>query len=314
MKILHLSDTTLSGAPHRLAQAFTKYSNGKHEARHLVWHPVVFDRIFPYDLCSQHMTREEIQKWFDWADVIHYHNRYKRQEIFKKNKLAPPKKPSIIQIHSPRASENFTEEIESGIPIAVIAQYHVREWPELSYVVPNVVDIYDHLHMPTEKPKRLQPIVSYAPSNTICTGWDNKSYGTVSPVLKRMYMNREIQYQRITKVPFLECLKLKQNADIGIDEVSTGSYHMSSLEYLSMGVATIGNIDEQCERVLKDLTGASWLPWVQSSEKNFHKDIMMLVRNKTYFEIGEKSRAWMEEYWKPESIRDFFIELYKRLK
>ena len=102
MKILHLSDTTLSGAPHRLSNVFSKYAGEGHESRHMVWLPVVFDRVFPVDLCSQHMTKEEIQKWFDWADVIHYHNRYKRQMIFTKTGLTPPKKPSLIQIHSPR--------------------------------------------------------------------------------------------------------------------------------------------------------------------------------------------------------------------
>lgn len=312
MKVLHLSDTTLSGAPLRLSNVFNKYS--EHESRHMVWMPIVFDRVFPTDLISQHMTREEIEKWFEWADVIHYHNRYKRQMIFTKTGLTPPNKPSVIQIHSPRESENFKEELESGIPLAVIAQYHVRQWPELRFIVPNVVDIYDPSHMPIQKPTRLQPIVSYAPSNTSCKGWDNKSYGIVSPALKKLYMGtREINYQRITKMPFLECLKLKQNADIGIDEVSTGSYHMSSLEYLSMGVATIGYLDKECEKVVKDLTGASWLPWVQSSELAFNKDITKLVRNKNYADVGAKSRQWMETYWNPDALCTFWADLYGRL-
>jgi hypothetical protein len=280
----------------------------------MVWFPIIFDRIFPTDLVAQNMTKAEIKKWFQWADVIHYHNRYKRQQIFVKTGLTPPKKPSVIQIHSPRSSENFTEEIESKIPIAVIAQYHVREWPELRFIVPNVVDIYDETHMPLlDKPARIQPVVSYAPSNTICTGWDNKSYNTVSPVLKRMYFGREINYQRITKMPFLECLKLKRNADIGIDEVSTGSYHMSSLEYLSMGVATIGMLDAQCEKVIKDLTGASWLPWIQSSESKFGIDMKHVVRNRLYKDIGDKSRTWMETYWNPKDTIELWVQLYRSL-
>ena len=259
------------------------------------------------------MTPDEVKKWLDWADIIHYHNRYRRQNIFQKNMLTPPKKPSVIQIHSPRESENFKEELESGIPIAVIAQYHVRQWPELRFIIPNVIDIHDELHKPVIRDFRTTPIVSYAPSNAICKGWDNKSYGTVSPVLRRMGFAREIIYQRIISMPLTACLALKQNADIGIDEVSTGSYHLSSLEYLSMGVACIGKLDEQCEKVIKDLTGADTLPWVMSSEAKFKGDLSELIRSRRYVEKGLESRAWMEKYWNPEDVCSVFTDMYGRL-
>jgi hypothetical protein len=311
MKILHLSDTTLSGAPGRLSETYNKYSG--HESRHIVWHKVIYNRVFKYDMCSKEMTYDEVRKWLDWADVIHYHNRYARQEIFKNNGIKPPKKPSVIQIHSPRQSEDFSEELKSGLPIAVIAQYHVRQWPELRFIVPNVVDIFDPSHMPVERPHRIMPIISYAPSSPAGRGWDNKSYTTVSPVMRRMSINREIIYQRIASIPHSECLKLKQVSDVGIDEVSTGSYHMSSLEYLSMGVATFSGIDEDCQKVVKDLTGADWLPWIISSEKNFKADLITTIRTKSYREIGAKSREWMEKYWNPVQVCDYFTELYKRL-
>lgn len=311
MKILHLSDTTLSGAPYRLSKTYNKYSG--HESRHIVWHPVVHTRVFQCDMIGSEMSKAQIKKWFEWADVIHYHNRWKRQEIFTHHKLKPPKKPSLIQIHSPRESEDFSEEVESGISIAVIAQYHTRQWPEKRFIVPNVVDIYDELHKPVDKPFRNIPVVSYSPSNAICRGWDDKSYGIVSPVMRRLSIGNEAIYQRIVNMPHADCLRLKQTADIGIDEVSTGSYHMSSLEYLSMGVACIGRLDEQCERVIKDLTGADWLPWIMSSPAKFKFDITSLVRGRQYIEIGQKSREWMEKYWNPKDICDFYTQLYESL-
>lgn len=309
MKILHLSDTTLSGSPYRLSTTYNKYSGN--ESRHMVWQPIVRDRVFPIDLCSSELSIDEIKEWFDWADIIHYHNRYKNQMVFTKTGLAPPKKTSLIQIHSPRDSEDFKGALE--LPIAVIAQYHVRQWPELRFIVPNVVDIYDPTHMPIERPIRTAPVVCYSPSNAICKGWDDKSYATVSPVLKRMQMDREIQYQRLVNLPFTECMKLKQNADIGVDEVTTGSYHMSSLEFLSMGVPCFGKIDAQCEKVIKDLTGADWLPWLRSSETSFKSDMTTIVKGRCYAEIGRSARAWMEKYWDPNDICDFFTDLYKGL-
>ena len=311
MKVLHLSDTTLSGAPYRLSQAYSKYSG--HEARHIVWHPVIHTRVFPTDLIGSQMKKTELKKWLEWADVIHYHNRWQRQEIFQHLKIKPPKKPSVIQIHSPRDSEDFSQEVESGIPLAVIAQYHVRQWPEKRFIVPNVVDIYDDLHSPVERPVRRIPIVSYAPSNAVCRGWDDKSYTVVAPIAKRLSLNNEIIYQRILNMPHTECLKLKQMADIGIDEVSTGSYHMSSLEYLSMGVACIGRLDSECERVVKDLTGADWLPWLMSDPQRFKVDLSTMVRTRSYIDIGKRSREWMEKYWNPKDTCEYWTKVYESL-
>lgn len=313
VNVLHLSDTTLSGAPGRLSDLLTKHSKSNITSRHLVWNRVIFNRVFDVDFCSAEMTKKQIQEHFKWADVIHYHNRYSRQMIFTQHNIKPPKKPSIIQIHSPRESEDFSLEVESKIPIAVIAQYHTRQWPEMKFLVPNVVDITHPLHRAITRPERSIPVVSYAPSNVICKGWDNKSYTTVNPVLKRMMFERAVNYKRIVSLPHNTCLSIKQDSDIGIDEVSTGSYHMSSLEYLSMGVACVAKIDSLCEAAIKDVTGCSSLPWVLSSEGTLNGDLTRLIMSGEYREIGAQSRLWMEKYWKPSKLIKHFTEVYNQL-
>lgn len=309
MKILHLSDTSLSGAPLRLSKLISKYT--EHESRFIVGQRKIFNRVFPADLVAEEMKDGELEKWLKWADVIHYHNRWKRQAIFKRVPFV--KKPSVIQIHSPREEEGHHEEVASGVPLAIIAQYHVRQWPELKFIIPNVVDIYDPLHKPQQRNHEQWPVVSYAPSSPGGRGWNNKSYTTVSPVLKRKHFAREIYYQRIVNMPFEECMKAKAKADIGIDEVSTGSYHMSSLEYLSLGVATIGHLDSLTEKVVKDLTGADWLPWVDCRENDFKHTLEMLIKNKNYVEHGARARKWMETYWSPQKLVPHFIKMYEAL-
>jgi hypothetical protein len=313
VNILHLSDTTLSGAPDRLSKLLTKHSSGKINSRHLVWHRVIFNRVFNVDICSSELSKKEIEAHFKWADVIHYHNRYSRQMIFTQHGLKPPKKPSLIQIHSPRESEDFSQELDSKIPLAVIAQYHTRQWPELKFVVPNVVDITDPMHSPIEKPLRNIPTVSYAPSNIICKGWDNKSYMTVNPAMKRFMFDRMALYKRIVSLPHATCLELKQDSNIGIDEVSTGSYHMSSLEYLSMGVACVGKLDDLCQASIKQVTGAESLPWIMSSEGSFVSDMRRVLMSKEYYQIGIDSRKWMEKYWNPDFLVKYFTEVYNQL-
>lgn len=315
MKVLHLSDTTLSGAPYRAQQLFNKHSG--HEARHIVWHPIIFDRIFPTDLVGCDMSRDELEHWLEWADIIHFHNRWKRLEMFRRVKM-PKKKKMVIQIHSPRNPQDqergFKEEVDSGVPIAVIAQYHVRQWPELSYIIPNVVDITDPSHMPIEK--QHNPLVNfgYAPSSPNGKGWDNKSYDVVNPVLKKMFFQRQLLYTRIVGKPFWECLEIKQKCDVGIDEVSTGSYHMASLEFLSMGVATMAAIDSHQEKVVKDLTGCDELPWIVCKENEFAMRVREMIRDKpALLEIGRRSRGWMEKYWSPEVLCDHLLKMYEDL-
>lgn len=265
-------------------------------------------------MVGSEMSYEERQKWLDWADIIHYHNRWKRQEIFKFHKV--PNKPGVIQIHSPRYSkmeDDFKQELGSGLPLAIIAQYHVRQWPEKRFIIPNVVDIYSPDHMPIERQYRNIPIVSYAPSNCNCTGWDDKSYGIVNSKLRKMSMHQQVFYTRIINAPNWECLKLKQDSDIGVDEVATGSYHMSTLEYLSMGVATIVYTDPQTEKVVKDLTGAESLPWYHNGLRNFDGPLKRLMQNHTYIEAGKNCRKWMEQYWNPQILCQKFTNMYEVL-
>lgn len=308
MRILHLSDTGLSGSPIRLSRLLNKQGI---ESRHIVWEPKTHWREFDTDLIGSMMSDDELRDNLEWADVLHFHNRWCRQKIFDRV-LMPMDKKMVIQIHSPRESENFKEEISSGIPIACIAQYHPRQWSECKFIVPNVVDIDDYRPTASEVFSHI-PRVSYSPSNANGSGWDDKSYSIVAPVLKRMKLSGQIAYDLIFNVPHSECIARKRLSDIGIDEVSTGSYHMSSLEYLAMGVACIGYIDEKTERIIKDLTGASWLPWFQTKKEQFQQNLLALMREQTYVGEGRRARQWMEQYWNPAVLTGHYKRMYEQL-
>lgn len=332
MRIIHLSDTQLSGAVIRLSTLLAKY--GGVESRHICWMDKIGYREYESDIVGYKACKETmIYLIYDWADVIVYHNRWKRQEVFQVLKMEPPKKPSMIQIHSPRESEDFREEEESGLPLAIVAQYHVRQWPELTYIVPNVVDIYhkdytprlqktttssskDYLARMRVMDKKLPialPVVSYAPSNTNSTGWDDKGYNIIAPVLKRLKMDHALSYQLIQQRPFKDVMALKKEADIGIDEIVTGSYHLSALEYLSLGVPCFTNIDKHTEKVVKDLTGSLSLPFLKANKDSFERMLIDILKEKSWPELGRKSRAWMESYWNPEFLCNHYKKIFEGL-
>lgn len=312
MKVLHLSDSPLSGSPIRISKLLNKYSEV--ESRHIVWTPKMGYREYDVDLIGQKLGREELLEWLDWADCLHFHNRWKRQEIFKFLGILPPKKPSVIQIHSPRESENFREEVDSGIPIAVIAQIHPRFWAkEMTFLTPNIVDIEDPVYKRDMPPMRTKPVFSYAPSNTNGKGLDDKSYSDVGGILKRMKLAGDIYYQLITSKPHGKVMELKRGADIGLDEVATGSYHLSSLEYLSLGVPCFANVDKLTGEAVMKVTGCTTLPWIKANKDNFESILRRIIKEKSWQELGQRSREWMEIYWKPQLLVQHYQEMYQSL-
>lgn len=317
MRILHLSSTPLSGSPIRISNLLGKYAEGI-ESRHICWNEKIGYRIYDTDIIGRLTPPEELRyRLYEWATHIHYHNRWARQEIFKAVGYPPPDIPSVIQIHSPRDSEDFREEVVSEIPLAIIAQYHPRQWPEKSFIVPNVVDILDasYTPIPGEVLKKLHmpPVISYAPSNTNGTGWNDKSYGHVNPVLKRMRLAGEIGYDLIQKAPFSEVMPRKKLASLGVEEVSNGTYHLSALEYLAVGVGCICYIDPLTEKVVKDLTGAEELPFIHATKESFERVVRGLLKSGDFDLEGVKARLWMEKYWSPEVLVEHYRKMYEKL-
>jgi hypothetical protein len=301
MKILHLSNTTLSGAPYRLSKLYDKYT--EHESHHIVWKRTILNRVFPVDMVGEEMTQDELQYWLDWCEIVHYHDVYKKQTIFTKCEV--PKKPSVIQVHSPKGWFDHQAVSESGLPIAVIAQYHPREWPNLNFIVPNVIDIWEYT--PMERNNAL-PVVSFAPSSGNGKGANDKGYSIVVPALRRM---GNINFQKIFSRPFVECMQMKRYADVGIDDLRNGGYHLSSLEYLSLGVATICYVDEQTEKVVKDLTGCDTLPFIHNGRDNILTPLTRALNNHKW--LGQVAREWVETHWSPEILCSHYTKMYESL-
>src|SRR5688572_26625523 len=314
MRVLHLSDTPLSGSPIRISTLLAKHK--ALDSRHMVWSPARDQRVFDVDLVGSLMTRDDIRYWiYEWADVVHYHNRWRRQQVFQLLQSEPPKKPSVIQIHSPRHStENFEGEARSGLPIAVIAQYHVRQWPEARYIVPNVVDIWHQAYYRNYHNFNVErPTISYSPSNCNGRNWDDKGYNIVNPILKKLRLEGRINYQFIYQKPHRDVMALKKTADAGIDDIITGSYHLSSLEYLALGVPCFANLDDKTEAVVKEITGATSLPWLKANKNNFASALRHLMQTKNYHALGLESRLWMEKYWNPEFLVRRYVDMYNDL-
>lgn len=259
------------------------------------------------------------------ADVIHFHNFAFEQEIFRHYpELADicRKKKCLIQYHSPRRSiENFETTISDPFfkgRRAVVAQYQVRQYPEAEHIVPNVLPIFDERYMPLKAKPPLPALISYAPSNTNLREWDDKGFAITQAALRSIERKGRATAEIIINTPYQETLLKKKWADVGIDEVITGSYHLSFLEYMSMGVVAVARMDDITRAAMAMVVGheaVSTLPAVVHVDQwTLEECLLSLVSNRAELRsAGQRCRAWMEAHWNPQVFVKYFEGIYAKL-
>lgn len=322
IKVVQICENPIAGAPIALSKALNKFSEGLVLSRHIAASDRNENRVFDSDLLTHDSNYTEIYRVICEADIIHLHNFYQNQELFRKWPALWSivlKKKRVWQAHTQRNIGWM--DMEAGLrdrdaKHLVIAQYHPRMYPECT-IVQNIVDITREDLSPVERPRDRNIRVVYSPSRIRLPGWDSKGYDETVPVLQKLVNGRKISADVIMGVPHRECLRRKQTADVGIDEIVTGSYHLCSLETLAQGLITIAGLDELQIKVLVEVTGspANKLPWRVATPKSLESVLEDLARmpKPALREIQEYSRSWMESYWHPKKAIGRFIDIYTSL-
>lgn len=115
-------------------------------------------------------------------------------------------------------------------------------------------------------------------------------------------------------LPHHECLRERQASDISIDELVTGSYHLSSLESLAQGLPTLAFLDDRCRSIVTELTGSTRLPWVNTRLEESAGPLVALVRDPDlHRNIGATGRRWMEDNWHDRKMVGHYLKAYADL-
>lgn len=325
MNILHLSNTPLSNAPANIAEC---QRHAGHTATLLLDKQANRNKVFVGGDLWIGFSGPKLEQMFREADIIHMHNYGWDLQIFQKfpylKNIARDKK-FLIQYHSPRAaSESFESSLTDPSFVgrrAVLAQYHSRQYPECEHIVPNPLPL--HLDRFRLIPKGRVTVdlplqVSYAPSNTTLRGWDYKGYDVIAPLLKELGRSSLIDPRIIVNTPYAECLAQKAWAAIGVEEFFSGSYHLSFLEYLALGVCAIGHIDDLTKQALATVVGdgaVDALPYVEvKTAAGLREALAYLDKNRDVVQkTGEDARAWMFKHWCPKKMSAHFDAVYSKL-
>lgn len=318
INIVHITENPIAGAPIALSNALNQYGNGRINSRHIASSDRNESRVFKSDVLIHEGNRELISKLIHVADIIHFHNFYQHQELFRRFPELWPvvlRKKRVWQVHSQRETawvDLETPYSDKTMKRLVIAQYHPRQWPECE-VVPNIVPIDDEDYKPLGI-VNTPPRVVYTPSRIGLPGWDNKGYEETYPTLVKLVKEGKITANIVYNKTHTECMQIRQKADISIDEIVTGSYHLCSLESLSQGLATIAGIDATQYKTLRDFTGADYIPWVMAKPSNIEETLRYLISDSAELKyIRERSRLWMETYWHPKQHVERFLRIYENL-
>lgn len=325
MRVLHLSNTPLSNAPANTVAALNDIGC---EAELFVDRQQNINKVFVGGQLWHNAPPGALEHAFVSADVIHFHNFAFEQHIFKGaagprlESIARSKK-CLIQYHSPRDSvESFEATLKDPFfdgRRAVLAQYHVRHYPEANFIVPNILPInaLDHTPMPCKWD--CGPVnVSFSPSNTTLRGWDDKGYDFTAIALTKLELEGRIEKDIIVNTSYLDCLRRKRWSHIGIEELITGSYHLSFLEYMSAGCVTLCNMDDKTKAAMKTVVGEEGmedLPAIHSTISSLYQTVKTLS-SKPMQELqamGNKSRDWMEKYWHPNTLAARLVQIYENL-
>lgn len=327
MKVVHVALTPLAGAAIRVVNALNRHTEVS--ARLVLLNPDAYEqRTFEGDLVWG-QDKETVLPLLLGADVLHFHHFFELEHNpfgidFTK---VSPRARFLRQFHTHPLTiaqgdrDRARHIVESDIPQLVIAQYHERFFPR-ARVVPNIVPLTDELYRPIRRVSS-DPVLFFAPTvdypawsiSQGGTRWDTKGARETEALLRRVVKvcgKGQVTIRR--NIPHEQCLREKQASDIVIDEMVTGSFHLSSLEALAQGLPTFAYLDSRCLETLSELTGSNTNPWLNFRIEEAEGPLAELIKDdQLRKETGDFGRVWMENYYSDHEMIKHYVRAYEEL-
>ena len=323
MNVVHMARTPLAGSPIRIVNALNRHTDVR--ARLIVRNTAQYGgRSFEGDLDWQ-TDREEARAAIEAADILHLHRFMVLEqkpfgidfgELQRKGKRIIRQFHANPEVIAGRLGCPVSRIVDDPLPQLVIAQFQERYYPR-ARVVPNIVPLEDPAYRP-EEPAGGTVSLLYTPTfagSAWASRWETKGEPETRALLRRVARAlKDVEVRVHTDLPHRDCLRLRRESDITIDEMVTGSYHFAGLEAMVMGRPAFGFLDRRCRAVLAELTGAADCPWMNFRLEDAEEPLRRLIRDtELRRELGRNARAWMEEHWDERRMIGHFVGAYRDL-
>jgi hypothetical protein len=317
-RIIHLATDAIAGMPIRLVrilQKQTRFDVNLIETKKRDFYPQ--DIVFGDDVDAAVSLIEK-------ADIIHFHNNIDLDsDAFAPVNFRDLERKGtrfVRQFHSVPATIarkmkcSEREVIENTLPSIVIGQFQERYYPN-ALVVPNCLPVSDPSYSPSESDSEVDILFSPSKDSSAWSDrWSTKGMPETVEQLHRVSKETGCTFKVLTNIPLQRVLYEKQRSYMVLEEMITGSYHLSGLEGLSMGKPTLCYLDKRTEYIMKYISGASDVPFVNTMLENSSKIIKYLLLHRDIgLDLGIESRKWMEKYWSEESLVHHFVDMYDNL-
>ena len=319
LKVVHLSLTPLAGAPIRLVQALRKFAGI--DARLINFNPNAYgSRIFDEDIRFE-STVSESREIIESADLVHLHhwidlrkNSFGVDLTSKKVVRHFHSEPSFVSKHSGVSVDVI---VNDPVPQVVVAQFQERYYPN-ARPVPNLLNLQvlrDVEAKESKVPKNETLTVSYSPTTLTSSfddRWNTKGAPETIKLIENFALKHAFCFDVFTDAPHARSLAKKYQSDIVIDELVTGSYHLSGLEALAFGKPTFGYLDQRVISVLSAITSSTSLPWINVPLHRIQDCFLNFLESEELRSMaGQASRLWIEEFWTEARLVAFYLRAYE---
>ena len=323
-KIIHISRTSLAGAPIRIVNALNKYT--KFDARLVHFGPAVTsqkENIFEEDLIWD-TDRETSIELIKNADIIHFHHWFDLKFnpfLIDFTKECKNGCKFLRHFHSDKYFLNqteirFNENYEKDLlPKVVIPHCPERTFPELQ-ILPNIMPIFDEEYLPKKSNnKRIKVLFSASQKRDMYEfRWATKGYEQVNKLLMELSENYDFDYEVISGLTFKQAMNKKNESDIIIGDIVTGSYHLTELEGLALGKPVFTWLDGRSVSTFMNTFKTKEVPFINANIYEIKDVLVELIQNRQLIDdIGAYSREWIEKYYQDEELIKNFVEVYDEL-
>lgn len=258
------------------------------------------------------------------ADVIHLHNYLDFSSThfapIDFGALARSGTPIVRQFHS---SPDLVARVmgiseaallAQDIPCLAIAQYPERLYPK-AMVVPNFVPENDPAYLPTSKDPRWD--VFYSPTKEMSAWedrWSTKGMPETSAMIAGVAARTGCRTRVVTGVPLAGALAAKRASRIVVDDLVTGSYHLTGLEGLAQAKCVLSFLDERSLFLLRHFSGQEEHPFVNVRLEDAGAVLEHLAaRPDLTLELGALGRLWLANHWPEQRMVAHYEHVYRLL-
>ena len=318
MRVLHFSITPLAGMPIRLVQALRRHAGVDARLADLKRFG-----LYDHDLVFQESPGEILE--LAWAaDIIHLHNyldlssrAFGRVDF---GELARAGKRVVRQFHSSPdlvagvMGISAEDLLAQDIPCLAIAQYPERLYPK-AMVVPNFVPENEASYLPSSTVPRWD--IFYSPTKDMSAWadrWSTKGMPEASAIIKASAKRTRCTTRVVTGRPLAEVLAEKRASRIVVDDLVTGSYHLTGLEGLSQGKCVLSYLDERSQALLRHFSGTDDHPFVNVRLEEAGAVLEHLAADPALtLELGGEGRRWLTNHWPEERMVRHYARVYELL-